>query len=186
MTVGDMRFLRLRRTVFAIAVFAIVSVMAGCGYTTSSLIATNIKTIYIEPFANKVDYGTERNRNLYIPLLEVNVKNAVIDRFLFDGNLKVVDENTADIILKGNLIAYRRDVLREDDNEDATEYRISIVVSLVLWDVVKDEPMWEEPNFAGEADYFTSGSLAKSESTAIDEALVDLARRIVERTIENW
>ena len=45
---------------------------------------------------------------------------------------------------------------------------------------------WTESNFVGETTYFTSGSLAKSENVAIQDALTDLARRIVERTIEDW
>ena len=46
--------------------------------------------------------------------------------------------------------------------------------------------MWEEKGFIGDATYFTSGTLAKTEDTALDEAVDDLARRIVERTIEWW
>ena len=34
------------------------------------------------------------------------VRNDVIDRFLFDGNLQVVEEDKADVILIGELIGY--------------------------------------------------------------------------------
>jgi len=158
----------------------------GCGYSTRSNVSSNLRTIYIEDFENKIIYTTESNRNVYIPLLELNVRNAVIDRFLFDGNLKVTKVDNADLILKGKLLSYQRDVLRYTDDEDAWEYRISIIVSLELWNQEKNELVWSEGHFAGDTEYFISGTLAKSEETAIDEAIVDLARRVVERTIEDW
>ena len=46
--------------------------------------------------------------------------------------------------------------------------------------------MWKEKGFAGETTYRTSGSLAKSDDAAVNDAIDDLARRIVERTVEAW
>ena len=161
----------------------------GCGYTTQSLspILEDINTIYIEPFVNNVDYGTARgSKNLYIPMLEVKATNQTIDRFIYDGNLKVSKEDEADVILKAELINYSRDALRYDDADNAQEYRVNVIVSMVLWDVANNEPLWVEPSFAGEATFFESGPAAKSESTAVDEAVKDLAKRIVERTVEDW
>ena len=164
----------------------LISGMTGCGYSTHSAFVGHYKTIHVEPFKNKIVYGTETIRNTYIPLLEVKITNAVADRFLFDGNLKVRKKDTADLILKGELINYDRGALRYTEDEEVQEYRITITVSLTLWDSVKNEAVWTEPNFSGDTTYFTSGALAKSEGTAIEDAVNDLARRIIERTIENW
>ena len=165
----------------------LVTGISSCGYTTGSLLPSRLKMISVENFKNKVDYGSESRRNIYLPLLEVKVTNAVVDRFLFDGSLKIADSDTADLILRGELLSYDRSPLRYFENsDDVEEYRIHITVSLVLWDVANDEAMWQENRFVGESTYFTSGPLAVSEATAVEEALTDLARRIVERTIENW
>ncbi len=161
-------------------------ILSGCGYTTRSASMGSLRTIHIQDFKNEISYTDEGGKNIYIPLLELEVTNAVIDRFLFDGNLKVVQKEQADLILSGKLLSYRRDVLRYTDDEDAWEYRISITVSLVLWNTKKQEMEWSERSFVGDAEYFVSGSLAKSEEAAIDDAVLDLARRIVERTVENW
>jgi len=162
--------------------------ISGCGYTTRSTLPKNIKTIHIASFKNKIDYTSDAGggRNIYLPLLEVDVRNAVIDRFLFDGNLKVVEEGRADFILRGNLKRYERTVLRYTDDDDVQEYRVHVTVSLELWTPQTDEPDWTESDFVGEATYFVSGPQAISEETAIKNAITDLARRIVERTIENW
>ena len=161
--------------------------LTGCGYSTRSLLPSNLKAIYIQPFKNKVGYTDESVRNLYLPLLEVKITNAVVDRFLFDGNLDIKDEGQADLVLRGELLGFERHPLRYIENtEDVEEYRINIIVSLVLWDTADNEVVWEEPNFVGDTTYFTTGTLVKSEATAVEDALTDLARRIVERTIEDW
>ena len=66
------------------------------------------------------------------------------------------------------------------------EYRIKLTVSMQLEDASRGALLWTEKSFVGETTYRVSGSGAKSESAAIRDAISDLARRIVERTIEAW
>lgn len=160
--------------------------VSGCGYTTSSNLDSRFRAVYVEDFENRIEYSSASGKDIYIPLLEVKAQNAVVDRFLFDGNLKVSEPQTADLILRGELKSYQRDTLRTTDNEDVLEYRVRITVHFKLWDTRREEMVWDEPRFSGEATYFVSGSEATSEDSAIEEAISDLARRIVERTIENW
>ena len=159
---------------------------SGCGYTTKSTLPKSIQTIYIEQFKNDIDFTTGTGRNVYLPLLEVDARNAVINRYLFDGNLKIVEPVSADLILKGALKNYERSGLRYTDDDDVEEYRVHVTVSFELWNRKKDAVSWTEPGFVGEATYFVTGPEASSEESAIDEAIEDLARRIVERTIEDW
>ncbi|MBL8014145.1 MAG: hypothetical protein JNN05_09885 [Candidatus Omnitrophica bacterium] len=165
-------------------VFGLI-LFAGCGYSTGSLLPSKYRTIYIEPFKNKVAYTQSRSIS-YVPLLEVKVKDAIASRFLFDGHLRIGGQETADLILRGELVGLERQELRITDNQDVQEFRINIIVNLSLWDPVDQKEVWSEPSFAGEASYFVSGPLAKSESAAVEEALNDLARRAVERTLEDW
>jgi len=167
-------------------VMMLCSFLAGCGYTSKSLMPGHLRTLYVDHFKNNVTYTNERAQNIYYPLLELDVQKAIIDRFLFDGNLKIAKEDNADLILRGELKGYKKDVLRSTDNDDVEEYRITITISLVLWDEVKGEAFFEEANFSGETTYFVTGVAAKSESAAVKEAVNDIARRVVERTIENW
>ena len=161
--------------------------LVGCGYTTTSALPPRLKTIYIGPFKNSIVYTDAANQSVYIPLLEVKARDAVVSRFQFDGNLDIVDApQDADLILKGELIEYRRNPLRYTDHDDVEEYRVQIIMKLALVDTAHDEPVWEYNRFVGEATYFLTGSQASSEDAAVDEAAVDLARRIVETTIENW
>ena len=81
---------------------------------------------------------------------------------------------------------FRQDPLRYTDNDEVEEYRINLVVNISLWDKKENKLIWGENNFTGDTTYFTRGSLAKSEDTAINDAIKDLSRRIVERTVEQW
>lgn len=163
---------------------------SGCGYTTRSAISKDYATIYITPFVNKVDITQEsyaQNKyRIYRPTLESDITRAVNNKFLIDGNLRPLKEESADLILKGELTEYRRDPLRYDDNDNVTEYRINLVVNISLYDRKNDKLLWEENGFTGDFSYFTTGNLAQPEEVAINNALDDLARRIVERAVEQW
>jgi len=164
--------------------------LAGCGYTTRSMISNKFRTIYIASFANKIDITKETDvgnkYKIYRPYLETDISKAVINKFLLDGNLKITKEEAADLVLRGELVDFRKDPLRYSDSDEVEEYRVNLVVNLTLWDKKDDKLVWEEKNFTGDTSYFTTGSSAKSEATAINDAITDLARRIVERTVEQW
>jgi len=172
-------------------VAAVLCLTAGCGYTTRAFVsATGYRTIHVRPFANKVDTTSEESVGsrfkTYFPLLENKVTNAVVDRFIYDGELRVVPEDEADIVLSGDLVHYRRESLRDADDDTPQEYRISLFVDITLTDAKTDRVLWHKTNFAGDTSYYTTGSYVKSESQALEDAVADLARRIVETTVEIW
>lgn len=168
---------------------------AGCGYSTRSMLSGKYRTIYIAPFLNKVDitqeaYSANKYR-IYRPMLETEITKKVINRYLFDGNLKPIKEEQANLALKGELVEYRKDPLSYDNNnENVTEYRINIYVNLSLWDTQENKLLWQENRFNGNFSFFTSfasgNAVVVSEDTAVTNAIEDLARRIVERTVEQW
>ncbi len=181
--------MRRRISLFFIFTFLLFT-LTGCGYTTRSMISDKFRTIYVTPFVNKVDITQETDvankYRIYRPMLETEITKSVINKFLFDGNLKPIKEESADLVLKGELVGFRKDPLRYDDNNEVTEYRVNLVVNISLWDRRENKLVWGENNFTGDATYFTTGAQAKSEAAAINNALTDLSRRIVERTVEQW
>ncbi|MGA2774905.1 MAG: LPS assembly lipoprotein LptE [Candidatus Omnitrophota bacterium] len=168
----------------------LVTALCGCGYTTRSMITNKYHTIYITPFVNKTDITNEAytgsQYRIYIPHLETDITNAVINKFLTDGNLKPVQEPNADLILKGELVDFHRDPLRYDNSKNVLEYRLSPVINMSLWDTKENKLLYQENNFTGDTTYYTSGTTAISESAAVNNALVDLARRVVERAVDQW
>lgn len=173
----------------------LTTALVGCGYTTRSMISDKFKTIYITPFTNKIDITRDIDSGskykIYRPMLETDITSKVTKKFLFDGNLKPTKEGIADLVLKGEVIDFRKDPLRYTDGDEVSEYRMNLVVNLSLWDNKEKKLMWEENGFTGYHDYFTSyyplsNVTKETDDQAVVEALDDLARRVVERIVNEW
>ncbi|MBI3996619.1 MAG: hypothetical protein HY352_03065 [Candidatus Omnitrophica bacterium] len=165
---------------------------AGCGYSARPGLPSNYKTVYIKPFANKIDVtrltsGTEQYP-IYRHRMEVDLTNAVINRFQFTGLMRPSSQDRADTRLEGELVEFRRDALRYNAQQQVEEWRLNVVVNLRFIDQSNNAIIWEEERLTGDTSYFASGNnvTVETESQALDRALTDLARRIVERTVENW
>lgn len=164
--------------------------MTGCGYTTKSNLSENLKTVYIAPITNAIDLSSEINDRkpfrVYRPGIEVDVTNAVINRFIFDGTFKVTVQEKADLIIQARLKDYRRDALRYSESEDVQEYRLSVVIEVTALDARTKKVLWADSGLTGDTTFFLSGSRATSEDDAALRAVEDTARRVVDRTIEIW
>ena len=162
----------------------------GCGYTARPGLAPHLKTVYIKPFVNKIDltqFTTDYQRfPIYRPGMETTVTDAVIDRFQFTGLLRPTRSEKADSRLEGELVEFRRDALRYDASQQVEEWRLSVVVNLRFYDLHTNTLMWEEPRLTGDTTYFAVGAKAESESAALTRAIQDMARRVVERSVESW
>jgi len=178
----------MKKYLYFIVIGAIL--LCGCGYTTRSSIVVSDPTIYVANFVNKIDIAKETSdANVYYgyrPSMERDITTEIINRFIFDGNYQITDMKKAHFLLKGELINFRREPLRYGTDDNVVEYRLHVSCNIGLYDQKKNKLVWEENNFAGEGTYRTTGEYTKSESTALQEAIEDLARRIVERTVEDW
>lgn len=174
------------RCVIIISLF----ILSGCGYTVRSNFPPDIKTVHIETFANKVSITQETtdrySYRTYRPLLEVDITNAVINRFIYYGDLRIVKEKNADLALSGELKDFIRQPLRTSSSGNAEEFRLNLIVDITLKNTKRNKVMWTERDLIGDTTYFVTGPLAKSEAQAMDEAIKDLARRIVDRVVEGW
>ncbi|MFC1576983.1 LPS assembly lipoprotein LptE [Candidatus Omnitrophota bacterium] len=179
-----------RHYLISTAAVCLMCFLAGCGYTTRSLLPSKYRSICVENFANKIDISGEtsdlRMYRGYRPGLEAEITEAVTEKFIFDGNLKITDREGADLLLTGELLDFAREGILYDRNDEVEEYRVRLIVDIELKNARDDTLVWRERNFAGESTYRTTGSLAKTEDAGVQEARDDLARRIVERVVEGW
>ena len=149
-----------------------------------------MRTVYIKPFVNKIDI-TQLGANtqefpLYRHGMEADLTNAVIRRYQFTGLLRSGGAERADTRLEGELVEFRKDPLRYNASQQVEEWRLNVVVNLRFYNRNEAEPLWEESRFTGDTTYFALGANAEAEATALSRATEDLAKRIVERTVENW
>ncbi|MBI2104285.1 MAG: hypothetical protein HYT90_01715 [Candidatus Omnitrophica bacterium] len=163
---------------------------AGCGYTTRPGIASHLRTVYVKPFVNKIDLTRQASSRERFPIyrhqMEVDLTNEVVRRYQFTGLLRPSSAERADTRLEGELVDFRRDALRYNASQQVEEWRLNIVVDLRFIEQKTQAVLWEETGFTGDTTYFALGANAESESAALSRALTDLARRVVERSVEDW
>jgi hypothetical protein len=156
-----------------------VLLASGCGYTASpALLPPHLKTVGIPLFENETSEYT----------LEQDVTDAVVKAFVADNHLRVVDEKSADCVVKGKLTDYRNAVFGISNAELAQEYRVTIAVSVVFKDAVKNREIWHD-DIVKTANYYVQpvpGQQAKTELDGRKEAIQKIADEILSRSIESW
>jgi outer membrane lipopolysaccharide assembly protein LptE/RlpB len=169
---------RRARTGAAILLGALAA--SSCGYTTSpALLPPHLKTIAIPVFENTTpEYSIEQD-----------ITQAVITRFVQDNHLKVVDERSANAVLRGRVVLYRNAVFGFSNATEANEYRVTITVAVTMKDVVKNREMWKDDNLVKTSNYYVvdvPGQKAETELDGRKDAIQKIAEEIVARTVEGW
>jgi hypothetical protein len=153
---------------------------SGCAYSTSSaLLPSHLKTVAIPVFENATPEYT----------LEQQVTDAVIARFVNDNHLKVVDERSANLVVRGRILGYRNAVFGFNSQVNAEEYRVTIAVSVVLKDQAKNRELWNDQNLIRYSNYYVvnvPGQNAKTELDGRKDAIDKIAEEIMARTVEGW
>ena len=160
---------------------ASLALLAGCGVYgfSSSLLPGHIKTVGVPLMENDTD-----RRDLPTALAD-----SLVEAFIDDNTLKVVDERNADSIVEGTILEYRRTPFTYDANENVQTYRVEIVLEARFVDVRKNNVLWEEQRLSQWDTYnFVSvgGQPAEDEETAIGRVLVKLTDDILNRSVEGW
>jgi hypothetical protein len=159
----------------------VILLCAGCGIysTTPGNLPGHIKTVAIPTFENLT---TEVG-------LDQEVSQAVMDRFVADNNLRVVDEGDADAVITGAVIAYKNAIFGFTANVEAEEYRVTITVSTKLFDRVKNREIWRDENLTRTSNYYVKavpGQVAQDELTGRTQAIEKIADEILSRTVDVW
>jgi outer membrane lipopolysaccharide assembly protein LptE/RlpB len=166
---------RLRSTVAAIVAGA--ALCAGCGYSTTSRTAKDIKTIYVPFFENKT---TEPN-------VEISVTERIIDNLVADNTLKVVRENDADAVLNGQIVEFRNQPFSFNQNLNAQEYVVVIRVVATLFNRRTNEAIWSNRTFEGNGNYFVDPvQNGQTFQDAVNESIREITDRILNITVQDW
>ena len=151
----------------------------GCGYTASpALLPQHLKSVAIPVFEN----ATPEAR------LEEEITNAVILRFIQDNHLKVVDEKTANSVIRGKVTQYKNSVFGFTNNAISNEYRVTVAVEVTFKDLVKNRELWSG-EIVKSANYYVQnvpGDSAKTELDGRKEAISKISDEILTRSVEGW
>ncbi len=169
---------------FLVFVLSLALLGAGCGYTQKTVLPRDIKTIYVETVTNGIQIGQVY---AYQPGVEIKITNAIVKRLNQDGNLKVVgSRDQADAILEAELSRYEQEGVRFNALERVEEFRLFIVLNMRLIDNKTHSPIWAEPNFSGDSEYYVSEIRSIGREEAAEIAVDRLAKNVVDRIVEEW
>ena len=158
----------LRQLICVAFVFVLVS---GCGYSQKSLIDRKINTIYISIFEN----------NTFVRGIEFDIAKAVKDEIMSRTSLRIVQKDSADIILTGEIGGSAQAALSQS-RDNIVESSVSISASVTLLDTRTGRSM------GGGAGGGASFIVDRGENvqSATEEAIAILARNLVNQLEEEW
>lgn len=150
----------------------------GCvKYSFKGALPSYLKTISIPLFE-------DRSPQHWVGLQE-KLTEDVVDRFVQDNTLKVIDdEKNADLLLKGvilNIGTRRTSITREEVVE---EEQMVVTVKVECMNKQTDKPLWSG-NISEFGVVSGSGDLAARDE-AINEAVEKIVEEILTRTIAAW
>ncbi len=165
----------------ALVLAGAVAFLAGsCAYTTSTaLLPSHLKTVAVPVFENATSEYT----------LQQDITDAVLARFVQDNHLRVVDERSADCVVRGKIVGYKNAVFGFSTDNRSQEYRVTITVSVVFKDQVKNRELWRDDNMVKTANYYVTdvpGQTAKTELDGRKDAIAKIADEILTRSTQGW
>lgn len=155
----------------------IALIFSGCVYSfTGASIPPDMKTIAIPMFDDISGY-TEAG-------LRENLTNALIQKFIQDNSLQVVDRKFSDTILEGIITSLRDEPFVITGNEQVNSRRVVISCKVKFIDQRSKKQLWEK-SFSQYSDYSAEGGLIAKQQ-AIQKAIENLTEDILIATVSDW
>lgn len=163
-----------------------VLALTGCmnpdpsqGYTTRSQFRQDVKTVTVPIWRR----GTQEFRRDF----EIKLTEALVKRIEAETPYKVVDKSRADSILEGTLQSIKQHVLSFDPRTgQAREIQVRLTVDFTWKNLRTGEVMVEKKNFPVTADYIPLSPFREDVFLGTQDALNELAIRIVEQLADKW
>lgn len=140
-----------------------------CGYSTRSLLPDYMQKVHIKLFENQT----------FKARLDEMATNTVVEAFRSGSNLRIVDENSADIVVEGKVSGFSKIPHTYTSDQTIIEYKITVKFSVRCVDRIRNEVFWE----GTVSDWV---AYATDEEEAINEAIKKTADRLVNAILTNW
>ena len=153
----------------------------GCGYHligTGSTLPGHLKTIFIPVFTNS---STQ-------PEIHRQLTSAVINSFVTDGRVKVVQNSQADMVMTGDLFYYELKTVSFNSNNFATEYIVKLAVNVEVIDKANNKPYLKQ-TLRAEWNYKASSDIVGTESDrleALEQTYRVLGNRLVSLLVNKF
>jgi len=163
-----------KRILRAILTALCLLLISGCAYSFKGSLPSHIKSIAIPIFVDNSGY----------PGVLEKVTDSVLEAFISDNTLKVVDESKADIIINGTIQSVTQRAAAVKAGETVTEYQMIVRIKVVCEDLRMNKKMYDK-SFS-ENSFITSSAGQDEKDTAIGEAIIIITEDIVNTTLGGW
>ena len=154
---------------------------SGCGYHlvgTGNALPPHIKTIHIPVFENTSSQ----------PEIHRQLTSFVLQSFISDGRLKIVNKDEADLIVEATLSYYNLRNVAFSSQDLVSDIIIELEIDLKVTDQVKNE-IFIKKKLKQQWDYKSTPDLADTETArleALDQAYIDFGNRLVSLIIDQF
>ncbi|MDQ1273134.1 MAG: hypothetical protein QG591_1764 [Planctomycetota bacterium] len=154
--------------------FLFMTSLVSCGYSSKSLLRSNVRSIYVPIFDN----------NTFRRGYEFDLTKAVRDQILLRTRLNIVDKDEADSILFGKITSVDENVLIENTRDNIVESRVSVGIEIRWVDRRTGRTIVERKNIRRQTEFIVGRSETLTSSSS--EAFVKVAQNIVDAMEEDW
>jgi outer membrane lipopolysaccharide assembly protein LptE/RlpB len=152
-----------------------ILMLAGCRYQLQPQLPAAASKIAIPTFDNQTfQYG-----------LGETLTHSVVEQFLRDGRLRVVEEKEADLILRGKITHYLKETLSEV-SIGLTEYRVKLEISVALISTKDGKALWEKKVEEATTYTPTEGGGVQTDHDAVKETGKKIGEDLVNLVMEGW
>jgi len=169
--------MNLFRYGFRSAVLGFISIgfLISCGYYSfRGSLPSNLKQVAIPLFNDRTAY----------PNIREKLTNYVINKFVEDNTLSVVDESAADVIIYGTILSIRQQTVSVEKGETSTEYKLVVSVKIKAEDVRNSKVLFEKT--IRQYGLLDAAAGLDERDRVIDGVLLLIGDEIVDDTIGSW
>lgn len=110
------------------------------------------------------------------------ITELVVDQMISDGTIEVVESGSAEAILEGVLIGYRREPFEYDEVDQVPRFVVKLTMELTLVKKSTGDDIWKE-TFTNEGVYLADGETEEiGQMRAAELIVVD----IINKTTRSW
>jgi hypothetical protein len=153
-------------------VYFIILILSCCGYSTHSILPSNLKTIAIPVVGNET----------IKPGLGDMLTVQLIDDFTQDRNLKITPIDKANIVLNCAIKNFERSPQSYNADQTVIAYKITLTAGVIATDNIKSASLWE----GDITSWITYDAASETEDIGVDRAIKKLSQDILRKTLTAW
>ena len=150
-------------------------IFSNCGYYSfKGALPSHIQSVAIPIFIDKSGY----------PGMLEKTTDSVIESFVSDNTLKVVDESKADIIINGTIQSVTQKAAAIKAGETVSEYQMHVSIKVLCEDIRKSKKLYEK--VFRQYGIMSSAAGQDEKDKAIDDAIQLITEDIINTTLGGW